>query len=186
LVLAPKQHYANCLEIDEQVQTEMRNFQKSLVAYYQEVFKMQAVFIETSIESETGHASIDCVGVPESEEMVDLELYFKKSLQDDDAEWATHKALIDTKARKGQIWKCLPESGQFNYVHIDFNGVGGFAHIIEDARRFGPLKALEVLGGALGLDFVNLTIPLRKEKAEGHARRVRALFEKYDWTGYKK
>lgn len=34
LVLAPKQHYANCLEIDEQVQTEMRNFQKSLVAFY--------------------------------------------------------------------------------------------------------------------------------------------------------
>ena len=56
LVLAPKQHYPNCLEIDEQVQTEMRNFQKSLVAFYQDVFKMQAVFIETSIQSETGHA----------------------------------------------------------------------------------------------------------------------------------
>jgi hypothetical protein len=49
LVLAPKQHYVNCLEIDEQTQTEMRNFQKSIVAFFSEVFNMQSVFLETCI-----------------------------------------------------------------------------------------------------------------------------------------
>ena len=94
--------------------------------------------------------------------------------------------MIDTKAKRGQIWKCLPEQGSFDYVHIDFNGGGGFAHIIEDARRFGSLKALEVLGGALGHDFVNLTIPFRSEKAQKYAKQVKSIFEKYDWTCYKK
>jgi hypothetical protein len=36
LIIAPKQHYVNCLELDEQTQDEMRNFQKSLVAFYRE------------------------------------------------------------------------------------------------------------------------------------------------------
>ncbi len=151
----------------------MRNFQKSIVAFYHDVFKMQTVFIETCIQSDeknVSHAHIESIGVPENEEMVDLDVYFKKSLLEDDEQWSNHKALIDTKAKRGQILKCLPEQGQFDYVHIDFNGVGGFAHIIEDARRFGPLKALEVLGGALGHDFVNLTVPLRPEKSQTYAK----------------
>ena len=150
---------------------------------------MQTVFIETCIQSEDSspHAQIECVGVPDDETTgIEMEVFFKKSLQEDDAEWSTHRSLIDTKSRKGQIWRCLPESGSFNYVHIDFNGGGGFAHIIEDSRRFGPLKALEVLGGAIGLDFVNLTIPFRKEKCEKYVKEMKKLFEKFDWTGYSK
>jgi hypothetical protein len=115
-----------------------------------------------------------------------LEVFFKKSLQDDDSEWGSHKKIIDTKTHKGAIWRCMPSSGQFNYVHIDFNGLGGFAHVIEDAKKFGPTKALEVLGGAMGYDFVNLTIPLRREKAQKYASEIRALFKKYDWTRYLK
>ena len=67
-------------------------------------------------------------------------------------------------------------------MHIDFEGTGGFAHIIEDARKYNEYKALEVLGGAMGLEFVNLTIPMRREKAESQAREVRKSFYKYDWT----
>ena len=81
------------------------------------------------------------------------------------------------------IWKCLPTSGSFNYVHIDFNGLGGFAHIIEDSRKYSETKALEVLGGAIGHDFVNLSIPFRREKAKDYVRDIRKRFNpKYDWT----
>jgi hypothetical protein len=128
------------------------------------------------------HATLQCIGVPNDLE-VDLEVYFKKSLTEDDSEWErSHRGIIDTKAKKGQIWRCLPNSGQFNYVHIDFEGTGGFAHIIEDARKYNEYKALEVLGGAMGLEFVNLTIPMRREKAESQAREVRKRYYKYDWT----
>lgn len=98
---------------------------------------MQAVFIETFIHSEhfVPHALLECVGFPNDND-TDLEVFFQKSLQDDDSEWGSHKKIIDTKARKGMIWKCIPSSGQFNYVHIDFNGLGGFAHVIEDSTKF--------------------------------------------------
>ena len=42
---------------------------------------MQAIFIETCIQSETSvpHAQIECVGVPDDDHF-DFELFFKKSL----------------------------------------------------------------------------------------------------------
>jgi hypothetical protein len=42
-------------------------------------------------------------------------------------------------------------------VHIDFNGEGGVAHIIEDSIKFTKYKALETLAsGPLGIVMVNL------------------------------
>lgn len=35
------------------------------------------------------------------------------------------------------------------------------AHIIEDSTKYTFTKALEVLGGAIGLELVNLGIPMR-------------------------
>lgn len=80
------------------------------------------------------------------------------------------------------IWKCLPaRGGVFNYVHIDFNGQGGFAHIIDDTKKYNETKALEVLAGAIGHEMVNLNLPLRQEKAQKFAREIRSKFLKYDW-----
>jgi len=104
-------------------------------------------------------------------------------LLEDDSEWErSHRGIIDTKSKKGQIWKCLPSTGQFNYVHIDFEGIGGFAHIIEDPLKYNQYKALEVLGGAMGLEFVNMSNNSRKEKSTGFAREVRKKYYRYDWT----
>ncbi|CDW72355.1 UNKNOWN [Stylonychia lemnae] len=185
VIISPKQHFVNYLEVDEQVQDEYRNYQKSIAQYFLEQFKMTTVFIETSIQSEHNlpHAQIDCIGIPSDVEMeFDLEVYFKKSLMDDDSEWGSHKKIIDTKQSQGKIWKCLPSSGVFNYVHIDFGGQGGFAHIIDDARKYNHLKALEVVAGAIGHDLVNLSIPLRLDKAQQYARDIKNKFSKFDWT----
>ncbi len=111
-----------------------------------------------------------------------MELFFRKSFLEDDSEWGQHRKIIDTKAKNGMIWKSLPTSGVFNYVHIDFNGQGGFAHIIEDTKKYNESKALEVLGGAIGYDFVKLNIPLRKDKALKFVRDIKRQFVKYDWT----
>lgn len=50
-------------------------------------------------------------------------------------------------------------------MHIDFNGEGGFAHIIEDTKKYTKNKPLEIIGGFIGHEMVNVSIPLRKEKA---------------------
>lgn len=43
-------------------------------------------------------------------------------------------------------------------------------------------KALEVLGGAIGHEMVNLNIPLRKEKVMKFTKEIQKRFSKYDWT----
>jgi Protein similar to CwfJ C-terminus 1 len=102
LVLSPKSHHTSTLEFDEYLQLELRNFQKSLIAFYLEKFDMHTVFIETSIQSEhhVPHCMIECVGIP-SKDDTDFEVYFQKSFLDDDSEWGTHRKIIDTKPKKG-------------------------------------------------------------------------------------
>lgn len=117
----------------------------------------------------------------------DLEVFFKKSLLEDDSEWSTHKKLIDTKSQQGKIWKCLPSSGQFNYIHVDFNGQGGFAHIIDDTRKYNQKKALEVVASAIGSnDLVNLGLPYRRDKVYQYAQAIRKKFIPFDKNILKK
>jgi len=49
IILVPKNHFLSCVELDEEVQTDLRNYQKSIVAFYKEHLNMTTVFIETSI-----------------------------------------------------------------------------------------------------------------------------------------
>lgn len=53
MILCTKQHYVNLLEVEENVQEELRDYQKSLVTFFKEAHSMQVVFIETSIQTET-------------------------------------------------------------------------------------------------------------------------------------
>lgn len=61
-------------------------------------------------------------------------MYFKKALSDADVQWAEHKRLISTTERRGDIAKVIP--GGFSYFHADFRGKGGYAHVIENAKKF--------------------------------------------------
>ena len=62
--------------------------------------------------------------------------------------------------------KCLPLKGKYSFVHIDFDGLGGMAHIIEDSNKFGKYKALETIAsGPLGLVMYNLKSSMKREKA---------------------
>jgi hypothetical protein len=80
----------------------------------------------------------------------------------------------------------LPSDGEFNYVHIDFNGTGGFVHMIENVSKYTKNKALEVIGGAMGKELMNLNIPLRKEKAQKSITEIKKRFGKFDWTKFRK
>jgi len=61
-------------------------------------------------------------------------MYFKKALSEADVQWSEHKKLISTVERRGDISRVIP--GGFSYFHVDFRGKGGYAHVIENAKKF--------------------------------------------------
>jgi hypothetical protein len=97
---------------------------------------------------------IDVVAVVEEEEMTfDLEVLFAKSLSEGDKQWerTSSKAVIDTRPYKGDLTRYMPNKGQFNYVHVDIDGKGGFAKVIEDVKKFGRYSTLMTLAeGPMG------------------------------------
>ena len=152
---------------------------------------MRSCFVETTLEQDCTrgvHMVIDAVAVPDStadEEAdadFDMELVFQKTLLEGDSEWkqSTAQKVIDTKAKRGDLQRCLPSKGQFSFVHIDFDGLGGIAHIIEDTLKFGKLRALETLaGGPLGNVVVNLKKPLRREECIRLAQKLKLNFSAF-------
>ena len=122
---------------------------------------------------------IDAVAVsPNEDALDDIELYFRKTISEGDSEWklsTTKRAVIDTKPWRGNIQRCMPSKGQFSFVHIDLNGEGGIAHLIEDTRLFTRYKALETLAnGPLGITIVNIRQGPPRELAISHAKQMAA------------
>jgi hypothetical protein len=114
----------------------------------------------------------------------DVKMFFKRTLSEDDYEWSTHKKIIDTEEAKGDITKVIP--GNFNYFHIDINAYGGFAHVIEDSRRFNRKHALEVIAGCMGEDEANVNVPLQHESLRRRVKEFREKYNKnYNWTKFK-
>ena len=68
---------------------------------------------------------------------------FKKELLDEGTEWNTHKKIIDTTAKCGDISKAIPSN--FPYFHVDFGGKGGFAHVIENELKFQSYLGYEIV-----------------------------------------
>jgi len=183
LQLMTKNHVASSLQLDEDLQAELNQFKKTICRFFRntngaEDPGYQTVFVETSFRQDlqrgSSHILIDAVGVPPSEEVqdFDIELFFQKALLEGDSEWEkSHcKKVIDTKARRGDLSKCLPIKGSFSFVHIDFDGIGGFAHIIEDEAKFGKMKALETLSaGPLGNIIKSIKHGLRSDKCYKNA-----------------
>ena len=128
---------------------------------------------------------IDAVGVPnddDEETDFDLEVVFQKALLEADSEWkrSTAEKVIDTKGKRGDLSKCLPTKGHFSYVHVDFEGVGGLAHIVEDTAKFGKFRILETLAaGPLGNVIVNLKQPLRREECLRLAKKLKSKFSDF-------
>ena len=136
---------------------------------------MRTVFVETSFEQDSikgqHHMIIDAIAVPidvsEEEVDFDLELVIQKTLLEADSEWkqSTAQKVIDTKAKRGDLQRCLPTKGRFSFVHVDFDGLGGMAHIIEDTAKFGKFRVLDTLAnGPLGNIMVNLKHPMRRDE----------------------
>lgn len=132
----------------------------------------------SKFEAEDEQANLD-------ESNFDLELLIQKTLTDCDNEWdrSTGKEIIDTKSRGGQggnLQKCLPSKGSFSFVHVDFDGEGGMAHIIENVDKFDRLRLLEsVAKGIMGNVLANLRKPLKWVQAVENAKRMSGKFSEF-------
>ena len=174
------------MELDEEVSTDLQSLKKTIVLYLKKEhgWKMRVVFIETSLEIDISrglHMVIDAVGVPQgSGEDFDLEVVFQKALLDGDSEWekTNSRKIIDTVPKRGDVQKCLPLKGKFSFTHVDYDGQGGIAHIIEDSTKFGKYKALDtVASGPLGLVMYNIKSSVKREKALGFTRDLSKKFK---------
>lgn len=146
-LICPMQHVACTTMLDEDVWEEVRHFMKSLVDMFRKQGK-DCIFFETvRYLNRKPHMTIHCVP---SKEFEMAAFYFKKAIQESEAEWAQNRQLVDLKKEKKTLRNIIPKG--LPYFWVDFGDGQGFAHIVEDQERFPSNFAQEIIGGMLGLD----------------------------------
>lgn len=146
-LISPMQHVACTTMLDEDVWTEVNQLMKSLVRMFRTQGK-DVVFFETvRYLNRKPHMTIQCVP---SREFEMAPFYFKKAVEESEAEWAQNRQLVDLRKEKKTLRQIIPKG--LSYFWVDFGDGHGFAHIIEDQERFPGNFAQEIIGGMLGLD----------------------------------
>jgi hypothetical protein len=181
LTLSTKGHVNSQAALEENIYQELRNYIKSIVSFNLNR-DMTTVLLEYSRSANfIGHFEIECVPI-KHKLLEDARMYFKKAFLDQDFEWSTNKKLVDTTAYKGNLTKILNEN--FSYVNVDFNGQGGFLHVIEDERRFNQVFLKEILCPLLKLQVHEVKYPKKIGDKEliDIVERYKEKFKPYDWT----
>lgn len=178
-VLVPIEHTTCSLQMDENVWSEIRMFQKGLTQMFADR-DMDVIFTEIYSHSKSKlHTYIECIPLPKDEGSL-APMYFKKAILESDEEWAQNVKLIDTR-RKG-VRSCIPTG--LPYFFVDFGLDGGYTHIIEDTAKFPHYFAKEVVGGLLDVE-PRLWLKPPKESIENQKRKalkVSTWWNPYNWT----
>lgn len=178
-LIVPLEHTVCSLQMDENVWSEVKIFQKGLTKMFSD-FDMDVVFTECyTSTARRSHMYIDCIPVPKDEGSM-APMYFKKAILESDTEWAQNKRLVDT--RQKELRNSIPVG--LPYFFVDFNNEGGFAHVIEDSSLFPHYFAKEVIGGLIDAE-PRLWLKPQHEGLEQQKIKTFKLIEKwkpYDWT----
>ena len=178
-LIVPMEHTVCSMQMDENVWSEVRIFQKGLTRMFAD-HDMDVVFMETySSTKSKSHMSIECIPVPREEGEL-APMYFKKAILESDEEWSQNKKLIDTRQKgvRNSIPSGLP------YFFVEFGMDGGYGHIIEDQTKFPHYFGREVVGGLVDAE-PRLWLKPHKESFETQKQKVLKLSEwwkPYDWT----
>lgn len=183
-LITPSEHAASVAAADEDVATELRNFQKCVIRMFA-AQNLDVVFFETvGSLHRTRHTTIECVPMPRRDATA-APSFFRQALVDAEREdeWAQHKKVIDVPAAKG-VRKAVPDN--FPYFYVQFGLGDGLLHIIDDRRDFGEQFARGVIIGLLELDPVELRMRAQRgesrEEINARVARFATQFKPYDWT----
>jgi diadenosine tetraphosphate (Ap4A) HIT family hydrolase len=179
-LIVPIQHTPASVNVDEEVWDEMQNFRKCLIKMFYAQGR-EFVFMETVMNlKKQYHTYIECIPLPKGMDL-DPQIYFKKAINESEKEWTQHTKLIDTKARGG-LRRSVPKD--FPYFAVEFGAQGGFAHVIEDEKKFPRTFGRDILSGILELEPEQHMRP-KFESFENERQRVLQflkMWEPYDWT----
>jgi hypothetical protein len=180
-VLSTLGHVNSQASLEENVFHELRNYIKSIVSFNLNR-DMTTIFLEFSrTAGHIGHFEIEAFPI-KHKLLEDARMYFKKAFMDQDYEWAINKTMVDTTPYKGNLTKIINEN--FSYVNVDFNGQGGYLHIIEDERRFSQTFLKEILCPILKLNVLEVKYPkkLGLKELVDTVQRYKDFFKSFDWT----
>ncbi|KAG1775819.1 CwfJ C-terminus 1-domain-containing protein-like protein [Suillus placidus] len=203
-LIVPIQHHLTMLEADDDVWDEVRNFMKSVMRMFAEEDK-GVIFYETVISLKPQkHTCIECVPLP-WDKYDDIPAYFKESILASEAEWSTHKKLIDFSARPGGFRRAMVPNLPYFMVQFDYKGEKGYGHVIEGTGEsaatgeedgaldegdkgggdFPRYFAGEIIGNVLDLEPRRWMRPRRVDYRHNKDRiqRLKKMYEKFDWTG---
>lgn len=97
-----------------------------------------------------------------------------------ESEWAQHKKVIDTTGKGTR--RSIPAG--FPYFAVDFANDSGYAHVIEDEKKFNRNFGKEIIAGMLELDPEIWMRPQDElpEVQEEHRKVFLKHWAPYDWT----
>uniref|UniRef100_A0A7S4KQA5 Cwf19-like C-terminal domain-containing protein n=1 Tax=Guillardia theta TaxID=55529 RepID=A0A7S4KQA5_GUITH len=179
-LIVPQQSVPSTLQCDEDTLDEIRNFKKCLLQTFHQM-DMDCIFFETAISLDRmPHASVECVPLVRDKSS-NAPMYFKKAIMEVENEFESqNRALIDTRGVKKLATK-IPK--HMPYFSVEFGLQGGFAHVVENERKFPKTFGADILCGILGLP---ATITQRERSSIEHEKQLAAAFlasyEPFDWT----
>lgn len=128
-LIAPLAHVPCSTQLDDDVWQEMRDYMTALNRMFSSR-KQDVIFFETArYLHRRPHMVIHCVPSAEFEM---APFYFKKAIQESEAEWSTNKQLVSLKDR--DVRRAIPKG--LPYFWVNFGMDSGFAHVIEDQEQF--------------------------------------------------
>lgn len=205
-IIAIMDHSPSMRMADEDAQTDVRNFKKSLVRMFSSL-NQECLFIETAtgIQKMAHHACIECFPVPQGT-LDDAPAYFKKALMEEEGDWSTHaaKSVISTGS-KVRLFISNPHSfipflssprprctqglnrsipAHFPYFHVEFGLSEGYVHVIEEEANWDMRFGHKMVAGLLGMSEHEAVGKggLSRERAGEQLASFLTAWRPFDWT----
>lgn len=189
VAICPQEHVAAITDLDDSAYTEVRNYQKCLVRYFEaQDPPLAVIFAESAIHRPSKEKLLMGAGPHTHVVAYPVELpvfsqarsFFKKAFDEAEDEWSTqHKKVIETTA-KGGVRSAIPKN--FPYVHIDFSLGGGYAHVVEDAEEFPKDFAGQTIAGMCELTVLDRAYPQKEQYWEAMKSMKEKFQKEFDWT----
>lgn len=178
-LIVPSNHVTSVRTADEEVLEEIEKYKTGLLRMFHSM-GMEPVFMETCLRANSDvHTFIDVIPF-EREAAGDAPMFFKEALTNCETEWSQHKKIIDTRGKK--LAACIPPN--FPYFHVDFDGKGGFLHVVESAKDFTHYFGRSIAASILQVSPELYIKPHRKtpQEEEADIRAFTKAWAPFDWT----